>query len=194
MPFTLRQHTQRPLPQAREILPREARQAPSTSCPFEQGRADGAPKGTGGTSAGGPGGQGGGGAGGGSESGGGAGTSPGESGEGSVYRSENNFGSSSHVPGAAAGGKAAPRPAAPAAALAPAAAPAPVVVQAEETVTAEGAGAVTAVRGWAWQSGQLTDSGNTSSSANIGLLVLIVLVAGGVGVFSARAVRLKTQR
>lgn len=40
----------------------------------------------------------------------------------------------------------------------------------------------------------VTDSGNTSTVANIGLLALIVLVAGAVGFFSLRANRLRTQQ
>lgn len=121
--------------------------------PLEGGRADAAPKGDNGTS--------GGGAGNGS-----AGATPTGGGEaGSLYRSENNFGSSSRVPGTAAGtggdtGKgAAGRNEAPGG-------------------TGGDDGGATAA--------QTADTGNTSVSAGIVLLGAIGLLAAAIGVLSRR--------
>jgi hypothetical protein len=145
--------------------------------PFEEGRSDGAPKGTGGTGA--PGGGPGGGSGGGSGTGAAGG---GEGGEPSTYRSENNFGSSSQVPGVGSGGSGG---------------------GGENGGSGSGQGGSGA--GGSTDGGssdpnstlgvaELTDSGNTSPAANIGLLLLIVLVAGGVGYVTMRSRRLKEQR
>lgn len=153
--------------------------------PFERGRAEAAPKGSGGTAA--PGSEGGddgtsggGGAGGGedgssggptgSSEGGEAATLPsGESGgeEGSLYRSENNFGSSSQVPGTpgGAGGD-----------------------SAANTGGAESEAAANLAQGR--ESAQVSDSGNTSPAANLALLGAIALIALGSGVLVRRAGRL----
>ncbi len=130
--------------------------------PLEQGRADGAPKGGGGTSAGGGGGS--------ATSGGGSTTAAGAAaaGEaGSLYRSENNFGSSSRVPGiaAATGGSSGGPGAAGGAAGA--------------------AGAGGAIAGAAL-AGEATDAGNTSVGGSIALLVAIALVAIAAGLLSRR--------
>ena len=131
--------------------------------PLEQGRADAAPKGSGGT-----------GAGGGSAGAAGGGASqPGET--GSLYRSENNFGSSSRVPGLAAvgtgggssggaGGAATGVPGS----------------------GAGGAGAGGAIIGGGAVAAQVSDAGNTSPVAGIALLVGIGGIAVAVGVFSRR--------
>lgn len=134
--------------------------------PFEQGRTDAAPK-SGGSD------QGGGGTGGQGTSTGGA---AGQGEAGSLYRTENNFGSSSHVPGLAAGtggrgggpgGLGGVGGGSPAAAAGGAAA----------------AGA--AIVGGAAAS-QVTDAGNTSIGASIALLGVIALLAVGVGALSRR--------
>lgn len=130
--------------------------------PFEEGRADAAPKGSGGTSAD-TGNDGASGTGDDSDAGG-------EESE-SLYRSENNFGSSSRVPGtsiASAGGP-----------------------SAESGAEARG-GAQDRTLGVV--PGELSDSGNTSPTANIGLLILIGIVAAGIGVYAVRAHRLNAKR
>jgi hypothetical protein len=139
--------------------------------PLERGRAEAAPKGSGGTVA--PDGEGGGAGesgqggeaavGGEAESGGGSGdAAASESGdeEGSLYRSENNFGSSSQVPGApdGAGG-------------------------------AGSEGAADLARGR--EAAQASDSGNTSAATNVALLGAIALIAVGSGVLVRRSGRLR---
>jgi hypothetical protein len=138
--------------------------------PLEQGRADGAPKGSGGTGAGA-------GGGGGSTVQGGGGDSTGEQGEaGSLYRSENNFGSSSQVPGVAAagvgvdgggggGGGAGSLGGAAAGGV---------------------AGAAGAAIAGAAVANRVPDAGNTSVSASIVLLGAVALLAAAVGVLSRR--------
>lgn len=141
--------------------------------PLEQGRSDAAPKG--GLllpGAGGGGGGPGGGAGGGGES---------------LYRSENNFGSSSRVPGlaavgagiaagAAAGGKGAGAAGNGSASGGGAGGTAPA---------SSGAGSAAEVAA----AERVADSGNTSVSASIALLAAIGLAAIAVGTLSARAAR-----
>jgi hypothetical protein len=139
--------------------------------PLEAGRSDAAPKGGGGTTAGGGESSGGGGSGGSGSAGGGGGQGGGSGGaaggasatgeSGSLYRSENNFGSSSHVPGVArtgtgggAGGAAS-----------------------GEGEKAPPSGAVAA---------QTADTGNASVPAAIALIGGIVVLALGVGLFSRR--------
>jgi hypothetical protein len=143
--------------------------------PFEKGRADAAPKGNGGTGAPGPGSTGGGGDGGGA----GGGGASGASGEPNLYRSENNFGSSSHVPGVGAEGSQGG---------------AGNVAGGNDSGGGAGngsqAGGSDSGSGSGLTPGTLTDSGNTSPVANIGLLLVIVLMAGGVGYVSLRGKRL----
>jgi hypothetical protein len=134
--------------------------------PFEEGRADGAPKGTGGT---GPPGSG---------SGGGSGEGGGEP---SLYRSENNFGSSSEVPGAPAGGAGAGEGGGPGGS------------GGGSNGSGSGSGGGGSPGLSALNASELTDSGNTSPAANIGLLLLIAAIAIGVGIFFARANRLRNQ-
>jgi hypothetical protein len=143
--------------------------------PFEKGRADAAPKGSGGTSATGPGGGGGG--------GGGATGS-----EGSYYRSENNFGSASRVPGAPVGGSGAGQSTGGGSA-AHGGVGGSGGGTGGETGSGGGAGASSGVN-----ASEVTDSGNTSSATNIILLAAIGLIAIGVGVVGARANRLRAQR
>jgi hypothetical protein len=140
--------------------------------PFERGRAEAAPKGSGGTDA--PGAERDGGGGDGSPAGGGGGdsqgagpsgggaTEPAEAAaaeaaeeEGSLYRSENNFGSSSHVPGTPQAGSDGSSPAAGASS------------EAEESL-AQGR-----------EAAQVGDAGNTSPATNIALLGVIALIALG---------------
>jgi hypothetical protein len=134
--------------------------------PFEKGRADAAPVGSGGTAAGGDDGE-------------------GANGEGSYYRSENNFGSSSQVPGdpTAGGGSGAGGE--------------PRLGQGGSDVGAEpvprgvaGAGASRLSE----SATHIADSGNTSPAATIALLVMIGLVAVGIGVVASRASRLNSQQ
>lgn len=151
--------------------------------PLESGRADAAPgSGGGGTTApeagGGNGAEGGSGSG---ETGGGGGEvtsgDEGESGDSSYYRSENNFGSSSQVPGTDGG--------------------------AGGTGSAGGgsgsasdsggdAGGKSAV-GLDPASAEVPDTGNTSVAGNVALLAVIVALAALVGVFVARRRRLRTR-
>jgi len=127
---------------------------------------------------------------------GGGGTNAPEAGEGaeetggeeggdepSYYRSENNFGSSSEVPGVPSGsggspgGSDAPR--------------------AADTAGAGGSSGAGGAGSNAIGAGEdvtsVSDAGNTSPTANIALLVVIGLVAIGVGVVGARANRLRTR-
>ncbi|HEX3173433.1 MAG TPA: hypothetical protein VHQ43_04345 [Solirubrobacterales bacterium] len=137
--------------------------------PLQQGRADAAPKSGGGTGA--------------PESAGGAGG--GQEGDGSLYRTENNFGSSSEVPGAAAIGGAGggsgggsgsagggPTGSGPGGGAAGAAA-------------SNGSGK-SGDGGDATPAGQISDAGNTSVPAGIVLLGAIALLATAVGVLSRR--------
>jgi hypothetical protein len=145
--------------------------------PFEKGRSDAAPKGSGGTGV--PAGVPPGGGGGGGEQAGSDGTA-----EGSFYRSENNFGSSSNVPGATAdhsGGQSGSGGG---------------TTTAGEPGTAGGGeeGSGPGTLGTARTASHITDSGNTSSAANILLLVAIGLIAICVAVVGARANKLKSQR
>jgi len=138
--------------------------------PFEKARAEAAPKVSGGTE--------------------GPTSTPGTVGEedegsGSYYRSENNFGSSSEVPGTEA-------------------------PSSESAGRGEAAGQGDSSQGGSGQSGetgspgdrsvtgttasaQIADTGNTSTGASIALLVGIGIVAAGIGVFAARGKRLKAQ-
>jgi hypothetical protein len=132
--------------------------------PLEQGRSDAAPKGSGGTGV--TGGEGG--TGGGANSSNGSGTaSAGEA--GSLYRSENNFGSSSHVPGVASTGGASPGGGSPGG-------------------TAGGGGSAAA--GGAIAAGTLAaetaDTGNTSIPAAVVLIAGIALLAIAIGILSRR--------
>jgi hypothetical protein len=140
--------------------------------PLEQGRSDAAPKGNGGTGADaggsdtGEGGSGGGASGGGN---GGGGAAQGES--SSLYRSENNFGSSSQVPGATAAGKSGGS------------------AGAGEAGGSGGGGSASggsAAKAGNAASAETTDTGNTSVPASIVLLGTIALLAAGVGVLSRR--------
>lgn len=125
--------------------------------PLQGGREDAAPKlpaGAGG---------GGGGAGGGTGGGGSEATS--------LYRTENNFGSSSRVPGLAAAGAAAGSLAG--------------VGDGDEDGGSNAGGRGTA-DGAIAGAGQVTDEGNTSVAAGVVLLGAIALLAGGAGVLSRR--------
>jgi len=143
--------------------------------PLEQGRSDAAPKGGGGTAAevggGGNGTAGGGAAGGGGGSGtrGGAAGAGGEAGESSsLYRSENDFGSSSRVPGVAAG-------------TGPGAAG-----SGGQSAGGAGAAAGSAAIGGGIVAAETADTGNTSIPASILLLAAIAVVAIAVGILSRR--------
>jgi hypothetical protein len=133
--------------------------------PLEQGRSDAAPKGGGGTAAGTAGADAVGGVAGGS----GSASEPSPS--GSLYRSENNFGSSSRVPGVAAGTGAADG------------------APGGSGGTA-GGGAGAGAAGGAIAGGtiatQTSDNGNTSVAAGIVLIAAIALLATAVGVLSRR--------
>jgi hypothetical protein len=99
----------------------------------------------------------------GSGAGGSSGVEPSES--GSLYRTENNFGSSSHVPGVASSGGGRPGP------------------------PGDGSGAGSdAIAGGAIAA-ETADTGNTSVTAGIVLIAAIALLAAGVGVFSRRFAR-----
>jgi hypothetical protein len=136
--------------------------------PLERGRADGAPKGGGGTAAGG------GDSVGATADGGGA--AAGE--DGSLYRTENNFGSSSEVPGlAAAGGGGGPG----------GGSGGPGGGSGGPGDAAAGGGVGGAIAGGA-VAGDVTDSGNTSISASLVLLGAVALLATAVGLLSRRAV------
>jgi hypothetical protein len=89
-----------------------------------------------------------------------------------MYRSENNFGSSSEVPGTAPGQKGGGGDGSGGGG--------------SQTGTEGGGGSK---QSFGLTPGELTDSGNTSSAANIGLLLLIALIAVGAGVFAVRARR-----
>lgn len=135
--------------------------------PFEKGRADAAPNGNGGTSAGGGG------------TAGDAGTTDGASGgeeagdATSFYRSENNFGSSSQVPGDPSAGR----------------------NKGEESASGAGAGSGTvgSVTDGTEAVAHVADTGNTSPAENIALLSVIGLIAVGVGVAASRANGLRSQ-
>ncbi|HET7573491.1 MAG TPA: hypothetical protein VFJ99_00105 [Solirubrobacterales bacterium] len=133
--------------------------------PLEKGRADAAPQGDGGLEFPGAG-------------GGSAGAKGGASQDESFYRSENNFGSSAHVPGASAasgsgsGGS-------------------------NGSGAAAGGGEPTGAPGGSSPGNRLAsrsvdppaDTGNTSLAANVALLAAILLLATGVGVAGARMSR-----
>jgi hypothetical protein len=132
--------------------------------PLERGRAEAAPKG-GGTAAPGAEGDAAGANGAAANDPDGGGESGGE--EGSLYRSENNFGSSSHVPGM------------------------PPEAGADSAAADYGPGSEAAAnlaRGH--EAAQVADSGNTSPAANIALFGAIALIALGSGVLVRRADRL----
>lgn len=137
--------------------------------PFEKGRSDASPKGSGGTTAVEIGG-----------TGGGGGEGGGGSSEGSLYRSENNFGSSSEVPGSSSATKGAGGGGAGGSGSG-------------EGTGSGSDGAGTAPAGEGVNAARITDSGNTSPTENIALLGLIGLIAVAVGLFAARANRLRTQ-
>jgi hypothetical protein len=127
--------------------------------PFEQGRSDAAPK-SGGTPTG-------------SAGGGGA------QGDGttSLYRSENNFGSSSQVPGLPSSGGSGPGTGG--------------GIGGGAGNAAAGAGGGGAALGGAALTGAVTlaDSGNASVPGSIVLLAVIALFAAAIGVFSSRAMQ-----
>jgi len=135
--------------------------------PLEQGRSDAAPKGNGGTGA---------------EAVGGAGAGAGGSGEasesGSLYRSENNFGSSSRVPGVAADG-----------ASVSSSGKASGASGAGDQSAGGGGGAVSAAIPGGIIAAETTDTGNTSIPASIVLLGAIALLAVAVGILSRRFAR-----
>jgi hypothetical protein len=132
--------------------------------PLEKGRADAAPKDSGNAG------------------------SPAEAGAGedepSYYRSENNFGSSSEVPGAPSGGGSSPG-----------GSDAPKAADATGSGGSSGSGGndSNAAAAAGQKVAAVTDTGNTSPGANIALLVAIGLVAIGVGVVGARANRLRAR-
>jgi hypothetical protein len=127
--------------------------------PLQQGRADAAPKGGGGTGA--PAGE---------ASGGGSG---GEGEEGSLYRTENNFGSSSEVPGAPpAGGSAGGG-----GGSGDGGGGAPAGGRDGSSAPAVAGGTAAA---------DVTDSGNTSVFASLALLGGITLLGVAVGLLSRR--------
>lgn len=136
--------------------------------PLEQGRADGAPKGGGGTGF----------SGGGESTDGGSGSAsggaPGQSEAGSLYRTENNFGSSSRVPGLAATDT---RSSGSSAGGAGAAAGGTAGSGSGASRGAIAGGAVAA---------ETADTGNTSIPAGLILLGGIGLLAVAVGIFSRR--------
>ncbi|HMJ73516.1 MAG TPA: hypothetical protein VK471_09160 [Solirubrobacterales bacterium] len=133
--------------------------------PLEQGRSDAAPKGSGGTGA---------------EAGGNTGSSAAGAGEaaesGSLYRSENNFGSSSRVPGVAPAGAKGGSPANVAGAAG------------DRGQSAGGAagGAGSAAIAGGIIAAETADTGNTSIPASILLLGAIALLAVAVGILSRR--------
>jgi hypothetical protein len=127
--------------------------------PLQQGRADGAPKGGGAT-----------GAGGGGSTGAAAGGS-GDDGSSSLYRTENNFGSSSEVPGLALAGSGGSGGGGGGASGGDGAGSG----RADGTVAAGAVG------------DQVADAGNTSVVAGIVLIGAIGLLAVGVGALSRRA-------
>jgi hypothetical protein len=143
--------------------------------PLEEGRQDAAPKGSGGTAP--PGAP----PGGGGNDGGGSGSAGSEEAP-SLYRSENNFGSSSEVPGAPGDGEV-PR--------SDGSGPGSSGSGSGGSLSGHGGGGTGSA---AASPGALTDSGNTSSAANIGLLLLIAALAIGIGVISVRARPLSHQR
>lgn len=130
--------------------------------PLERGRSDGAPT------------LGGGGSGGDGTLGGGQ---PGEA--TSLYRSENNFGSSSRVPGIAAAG---------AAGVAAAGAGAGGVADSSPGVAGESGGddGGSAGAAGALARGEIADAGNTSTAAAAVLLGAIALLAAAIGYLSRR--------
>ncbi len=148
--------------------------------PFEKGRSDAAPKGSGGTSAGGGGAA--------SAGGGGEATSPTDdaSVEPSLYRSENNFGSSSQVPGnpspenSASGGEG------------------NATDNGHEDDAAGGATGTGSSNGGGptrigVAASGVTGSGNTSPAGNFALLGVIALIAVAVGAASLKANRLRAR-
>jgi hypothetical protein len=127
--------------------------------PLERGRSDGAPK-----TGGGPSGE------------GGAGGAAGGAGSGeaaSLYRSENNFGSSSRVPGVAAVGAAGVGAAA-------------VGAAAVGAGTGSDDGADRPGAAGALARSEIAGAGNTSISANLALLGVIALLALAIGVLTRR--------
>ncbi|MET0304756.1 MAG: hypothetical protein ABW196_00830 [Solirubrobacterales bacterium] len=130
--------------------------------PLEQGRSDAAPKGGGGTTAD----PGGGGAAGTNTEGSENATDAGEA--DSLYRSENDFGSSSQVPGVAASG------------------PSAAGGKAGGSGGAAGAGEAGAAVAAGAVAAQSSDNGNTSVTAGVVLLGAIALVAVGVGIAARR--------
>lgn len=147
--------------------------------PFEKARAEAAPKGSGGTE--------------------GPTTSPGtdgegEEGSGSYYRSENNFGSSSKVPGepASQGGTGGGGSGAGNSGEGGTSQGNSSEGNSGQAGEAESAGDRSATGTTA--SAEIADTGNTSTGATIALLVGIGIVAAGIGVFAARrGKRLKAQ-
>jgi hypothetical protein len=130
--------------------------------PLEQGRADAAPKGGGGTEA---------------QAGGGGGSGgAGQSESDSLYRSENNFGSSSRVPGVAAAG----------ADAGGAGTAAGAAGAGGQSGGGAGAGAGGAPIAGGVIAAETADTGNTSIPASIVLLGAIALLAIAVGILSRR--------
>jgi hypothetical protein len=116
---------------------------------------------------------------GGGTSGGNAGSASGEAGESSsLYRSENNFGSSSRVPGVAATGAGAGDPGG-----------APGGAARGSSQAGGGAAAGGAAIGGSVIAAETVDNGNTSIPASIVLLGAIALLAIAVGILSRRYAR-----
>jgi hypothetical protein len=132
--------------------------------PLEQGRSDAAPKGGSGTATGAAG-----------ATGGESASAPGSGESGSLYRTENNFGSSSRVPGLAASGGAAGGATARGGSG-----------NAGGTAGGNGAGAAGAAIAGGAIASQASDTGNTSVTAGAILLGAIVLLAAAVGLLTRR--------
>lgn len=147
--------------------------------PLEKGREDAAP-GSGGTTA--PGGGGG--------EGEGGGTSPGSEGgeeeSSSNYRSENNFGSSSQVPGAGDAAVGAPGTNGKGDGSGSASAGVGTGGDAGGAAGDSGEGRETKV---AQTSAEVPDTGNTSVAGNLALLAAILVLAAAVGVVARRRLR-----
>lgn len=133
--------------------------------PLQQGRSDAAPGGAGGTAAGGGGG-----------------------GAGSLYRTENNFGSSSRVPGLAAGAAGAVGAAGAAGAAGAVGNSAGSGPGSGSSAAENGAGATPDGQGEgeALRAGAAADEGNTSVAAGFVLVAAIGLLAAGAGALSRR--------
>lgn len=139
--------------------------------PLERGRAEAAPQGSGGTGAEGDEEAAGEAATGGGGSAGGPGGGGNASEEGSLYRSENNFGSSSRVPGT------------------------PQEGGGDSASGSDGSGSETAESlAQGREAAQAGDSGNTSPATNVALLGAIALIALGSWVLMRKTGPLRTER